>query len=128
MLEPLIKTWRDEVHLYRQRGQEDLALFLESLIEEVVCLLCRWPTRTGSPRRSWPRRRRSGPRPPPRTTSPSCPRPVTETGGAAINRADTTAAFGVVLDATPEMTKAAAFGAIDSIATELVTLRVTGGS
>ena len=36
MLEPLISRWRDEVHLYRKRGREDLALFLESLIEEAV--------------------------------------------------------------------------------------------
>ena len=32
MIEPLVAKWRDEVHLYRKRGQEGLALFLESLI------------------------------------------------------------------------------------------------
>ena len=37
-IEPLVATWRDEAQLYRRRGREDLALFLESLIEEVVCL------------------------------------------------------------------------------------------
>ena len=34
MLEPLIKTWRDEVQFFRKRGLEDSAIFLESVIED----------------------------------------------------------------------------------------------
>ena len=36
MLEPLISMWREEAHLYRKRGHEDLASFLESLIEDAI--------------------------------------------------------------------------------------------